>query len=383
MALVKSATRLQEVDNAERPPDLQPQANTPRQRPVGDRAPRAVGVLPAGGAAASDRGGDGGGGRGNTGLIVAAVVGAVIALGIAVCVVALMLLVVRRRRQPYASYEDAKTEARLRGQTECTSMYSYGGSSRAHRLEAAVYVPGGSRRDAGGSHRKAGDKGERSGYGRGRLDRGSSSSSSSEQPWTTPEGTAEAKSAWHARAHRSGRKHSSTPSRRERSGSRGRNGSGRSDGVGGGAPTHGLRSSPYGSARVASGTDTLNSYTVGTHTVGTMNASVSTVDVRDSKGDALALAHTLDEMAAERPPGVFAGEFVVLKERARGGQSIVQFARDSDAGLYQFAIKFFFERYVLGFARSMRLRWGQRLFCSETAKFRMQMGLTISKLVQL
>lgn len=89
-----------------------------------------------------------------------------------------------------------------------------------------------------------------------------------------------------------------------------------------------------GRASLTAGTSG-NSLTV----LSTQNRSSSTVEVHAKRGDALALAHTLDTMAAARPPAIFAGDYVVLKERVRGGQSLVQFARDADAGLHQFAVR--------------------------------------------
>jgi hypothetical protein len=65
------------------------------------------------------------------------------------------------------------------------------------------------------------------------------------------------------------------------------------------------------------------------------------------QGDRAALALALDEMAAARPPGVFAGAYTVLQERERGCQSLVQFARDRRTGMEHYAIKFFFERCAL------------------------------------
>lgn len=47
----------------------------------------------------------------------------------------------------------------------------------------------------------------------------------------------------------------------------------------------------------------------------------------------------LANMAAEEPPAVFAGRYVLLQERVVGGQAVVNFARSHDGGFSQFAIK--------------------------------------------
>lgn len=69
----------------------------------------------------------------------------------------------------------------------------------------------------------------------------------------------------------------------------------------------------------------------------------NTADVAASGGMMAALECALDHMAAQRPPGVLAGQFAVLRDRARGGQSLVQMAKDPD-GFRNYAIKFFSRR---------------------------------------
>ena len=47
----------------------------------------------------------------------------------------------------------------------------------------------------------------------------------------------------------------------------------------------------------------------------------------------------LDNMSCSDPPPLFAGRYVMLRDRAGGGQSVVNFARGADGGFTQFAIK--------------------------------------------
>ena len=44
-------------------------------------------------------------------------------------------------------------------------------------------------------------------------------------------------------------------------------------------------------------------------------------------------------MAGKQPPELFAGRYMLLPERAAGGQALVNFARDATGGFYQYAIK--------------------------------------------
>jgi hypothetical protein len=55
------------------------------------------------------------------------------------------------------------------------------------------------------------------------------------------------------------------------------------------------------------------------------------------------LITALDNMAAAQPPQLFAGLYALLRERAEGGQAVVNLARDA-TGLRQYAIKFFHSR---------------------------------------
>lgn len=63
-----------------------------------------------------------------------------------------------------------------------------------------------------------------------------------------------------------------------------------------------------------------------------------TAAVRDAEGDMAALECALEHLAAKRPPGLIADRFAVLRDRVRGGQALVQMAKDSD-GFFNYAIK--------------------------------------------
>jgi hypothetical protein len=52
-----------------------------------------------------------------------------------------------------------------------------------------------------------------------------------------------------------------------------------------------------------------------------------------------ALLEELRDIATADPPQLFAGKYVLLNERVAGGQALVNFARDSTGGYYQYAIK--------------------------------------------
>jgi hypothetical protein len=53
------------------------------------------------------------------------------------------------------------------------------------------------------------------------------------------------------------------------------------------------------------------------------------------------LNRALNNMRIARPSQPFAGRYLLLQERASGGQAVIAFARDRDGGFFQYAIKFF------------------------------------------
>ena len=56
--------------------------------------------------------------------------------------------------------------------------------------------------------------------------------------------------------------------------------------------------------------------------------------------DALAQLRTaLENVAATKPAVDFAGRYLLLQERVEGGQAVVNFARDANGGVSQYAIK--------------------------------------------
>ena len=65
----------------------------------------------------------------------------------------------------------------------------------------------------------------------------------------------------------------------------------------------------------------------------TLNALPEPASIREQ------LAHTLERLALTHPPPLFAGRYILSTEQKHGGQSIVQFARDHQDGMKQYAVK--------------------------------------------
>ena len=289
----------------------------------------------------------------NTKAIVAAVLSTVAAVCVLLGVVALVFVALRRRKRRQANDYLAQSYKGLESHTT-SQRHLTRVTDNSHSITLGSTGAGAPQRDR--SHRHVRGNGTQKGWHTDGWQKGchtdSSSSCSSQEgvAWGVPDAQRRA-SRPSGRAHRSRSRTKSTSntsggtrtSTRTRSSERNlahkhrRSVRSRPVSASGGIEPGLLdlgRENSLGSVIVPSGPNTANSLTV----MSTQNASNSTVDVRAARGDAVALAHTLDEMAAARPPGVFAGEFVILKERARGGQSIVQFARDAEAGLHQFAV---------------------------------------------
>ena len=66
---------------------------------------------------------------------------------------------------------------------------------------------------------------------------------------------------------------------------------------------------------------------------------VHTAEVGALQGEKAALETALDNLAAQRPRGLLAGRFEIMRGRAHGGQAVVQMARDYPGGEEQYAIK--------------------------------------------
>ena len=98
------------------------------------------------------------------------------------------------------------------------------------------------------------------------------------------------------------------------------------------SPGHG---SLPASALITSGVDSL-----GTSTDPAMRASaMATAEVHAMRGQQAALEHALDALVDARPPGIFLGRFVLVRERAHGSQVLVQFCHDAGSGQDRYAIK--------------------------------------------
>ena len=88
----------------------------------------------------------------------------------------------------------------------------------------------------------------------------------------------------------------------------------------------------------ASATSGADSFGLSTGVLST-RPTFATAQVQSMHGEQAALEHALDTLADARPPGLFYGRYAVLRERARGSQALVQFARDADSGKDHYAIK--------------------------------------------
>ena len=69
------------------------------------------------------------------------------------------------------------------------------------------------------------------------------------------------------------------------------------------------------------------------------STAVNTSAVSNAEGDMAGLECALDNLAAQRPPGLLMDRFAILRARVHGGQALVQMARDHPDGYFQFAIK--------------------------------------------